>query len=235
MNVLEQLEYDGVIPVVAPAVGTDVHRLADAILSGGLSCVEVAIDGVGSLNTVRELALRGDLIVGVGWIRTVAEARAVINAGASYLACPGFNAKLVTFCQHQNIPIFPGVSSPTELHLAHDAGLSTVKFFPAEAMGGVNTLSAIGTAFPDMKFIPIGGIHPTNAKAYLENSQVIACSASWISSPLLYVDGDFTRVTTAARQAPVLCPSRAHSCSYTFALFLFSATCRRGVWDAWGR
>ena len=217
MNVLDQLEYDGIIPVVSPAVGADAQRLANAVLAGGLGCVEVAMDGIGSVSTIRELAHRGDLVVGAGWIRTVEEAQSAVDAGAGYLACPGFNAKLVTFCQHLSIPIFPGISSPTELHLAHDAGLTTVKFFPAEAMGGLNTLSAIGAAYPEMTFIPVGGIRPTNAKTYLENPQVIACIAAWITAPSLYVDGDYSRVTTAAREAVrsiakwESCPHSIHS------------------------
>jgi len=201
MNVFEQLEYDGVIPVVSPAVGADVHMLADAFLAGGLSCVEVVLDDERAFDAVRTLAQRGDLVVGAGWVLSVEMARAAVTAGASYLACPGLNIKLVQFCQQQGIPVLPGISNPTELHMAHDLGLEIVKFFPAEVSGGTAMLDVMARPYRNMRFIPEGGIEPANLMSYLEHDQVIACSADWVAEPRLYMDEQYARVTTLVREA----------------------------------
>ncbi len=197
MELLERIKRSRIIPILS--LGKEVEPLADALIDGGLTCIEVALGINFALDSVRKLAKRRELVVGASWVLTIDQAAAAFEAGADYVACPGFNNKVIRFCQRREIPVFPGVSSPTEIQMAYDLGVTTVMFFPAEATGGTAMLSAVGAPYPEMRFIPVGGITPANLMCYLHLTQVIACSASWMTAPALYSAGDYSRVTAAAR------------------------------------
>ncbi|HCK41828.1 MAG TPA: 2-dehydro-3-deoxyphosphogluconate aldolase, partial [Planctomycetaceae bacterium] len=117
---------------------------------------------------------------------------------------PGFNPKVVRHCLDKELPIFPGVSSPTEIEMALDHGLQTVKFFPAEALGGLKTLKAIAAPYQMIRFIPTGGIGADNLAEYLAFAPVLACGGSWMVKPALYADGNFKPVESAVRKATTI-------------------------------
>ena len=127
-----------------------------------------------------------------------------IDAGAQFAVTPGFNPKVVRHCLDKELPIFPGVSSPTEIEMALDHGLQTVKFFPAEALGGLKTLKAIAAPYQMIRFIPTGGIGADNLAEYLAFAPVLACGGSWMVKPALYADGNFKPVESAVRQATTI-------------------------------
>ncbi len=197
MSLLERIEHNRIIPVLT--VGREVELLADALFDGGLTCIELALGENSDLDSVRRLANRRELVVGASWVLSIDQAAVAIEAGVDYVACPGFNNKVIQFCQRREVPVLPGVSSPTEIQMAYDLGVTTVMFFPAEATGGIAMLSAVGAPYPEMRFIPVGGITPANLMGYLHQTQVIACGANWMTEPALYSAGDYARVTAAAR------------------------------------
>jgi 2-dehydro-3-deoxyphosphogluconate aldolase/(4S)-4-hydroxy-2-oxoglutarate aldolase len=124
-----------------------------------------------------------------------------VEAGARFIVTPGFNPKTVAWCLENEVPVFPGTSSPTDLEMALDFGLKIVKFFPAEAIGGVKTLKAFAGPYRTLRFIPTGGISPVNLADYLALPQVVACGGSWMVKQDL-IDGEhFDEVTQLASEA----------------------------------
>ena len=139
--------------------------------------------------------------MGAGTVLTIEQAKKAVNAGAKFIVSPGFNTKIVDYCLENNIPVTPGVNSPTQIEMALEKGLEVVKFFPAEASGGLPLLKALSGPFSEIKFIPTGGIEQTNLLSYLAHSQVLACGGSWMVKPDFISSGNFNRITEITREA----------------------------------
>ena len=198
---IDSLEKLRVIPVVALEDADKAEPLADALCAGGLPCVEITLRTETALESIRTLAGRDDLLLGAGTVHGSEQARAAVDAGARFIVTPGFNPKTVAWCLENEVPVFPGTSSPTDLEMALDFGLKIVKFFPAEAIGGVKTLKAFAGPYGALRFIPTGGISPRNLPDYLVLPQVVACGGSWMVTQDL-IDGDlFAEVTRLASEA----------------------------------
>lgn len=197
----QQLEKHQILPVIALENEGSASPLAEALVSGGLPVAEITFRTAAAESAIRTMASRGDLLVGAGTVLTVEQASLAQDAGAQFAVSPGFNTKVVRHCQKIKLPIFPGVSTPTEIEMALDHGLHTVKFFPAEVFGGLKALQAISAPYPMMRFIPTGGINSKNLAAYLGFPSVLACGGSWMVRPELYADGDFTSVQLAVHEA----------------------------------
>ena len=198
---IDSLEKLRVIPVVALEDADKAEPLADALCAGGLPCVEITLRTETALESIRTLAGRDDLLLGAGTVHGSEQARAAVDAGARFIVTPGFNPKTVAWCLENEVPVFPGTSSPTDLEMALDFGLKIVKFFPAEAIGGVKTLKAFAGPYRTLRFIPTGGISPVNLADYLALPQVVACGGSWMVKQDL-IDGElFDEVTQLASDA----------------------------------
>ena len=124
-----------------------------------------------------------------------------MEAGAKFIVSPGFNVKIVDYCLENNIPVTPGINSPTQIEMALEKGLEVVKFFPAEASGGLDLLKALSGPFSEIKFIPTGGIDQTNLLSYLSHPQVLACGGSWMVKPDFLSSGNLDRITEITREA----------------------------------
>ena len=198
---VERLESLQIIPVVALDDASMAGDLADALCEGGLPCAEITLRTDAALDSIRNLAGRDDLLLGAGTVHGADQAEAAVDAGARFIVTPGFNPGTVRWCLDNEIPVFPGTSSPTDLEMALDFGLSVVKFFPAETLGGVRTLKAFAGPYGGIRFIPTGGIGPGNLADYLSLPQVLACGGSWMVKPDLLAAGDFAAVTRLAREA----------------------------------
>ena len=198
---IDSLEKLRVIPVVALEDADKAEPLADALCAGGLPCAEITLRTETALESIRALSGRDDLLLGAGTVHGSEQARAAVEAGARFIVTPGFNPKTVTWCLENEVPVFPGTSSPTDLEMALDFGLKIVKFFPAEAIGGVKTLKAFAGPYRTLRFIPTGGISPVNLADYLALPQVVACGGSWMVKQDL-IDGElFDEVTQLASEA----------------------------------
>jgi 2-dehydro-3-deoxyphosphogluconate aldolase/(4S)-4-hydroxy-2-oxoglutarate aldolase len=198
---INQLSALKIIPVVALDSADDAEPLADALVAGGLPVAEITLRTDAALEAIRKLRDRDDLLVGSGTVHSAAQAEASVEAGAKFVVTPGFNPKTVAWCVENNVPIFPGISSPTDLESALEHGLEVVKFFPAETLGGVKTLKAFSGPYGGMKFIPTGGIGVGNLADYLSLACVVAGGGSWMVKPSLFADGNFGEVEKLTREA----------------------------------
>ena len=199
-EIVKQIEELKVVPVVAIQNLGDAERLADALTAGGIACAEITLRTEAGLPAIELLAKRSDFLVGAGTVHNADQAAAVVDAGAKFVVAPGFNPKTVAKCIDKNVPIFPGTSSPTDLEMAMEFGLDIVKFFPAEAMGGVKTLKAFHGPYHTIRFMPTGGISMANLKDYLSLPYVIGCGGSWMAKGDLIAAGRFDEITRLAKE-----------------------------------
>ena len=199
-EIVKQIEELKVVPVVAIQNLDDADRLADALTAGGIACAEITLRTEAGLPAIELLAKRSDFLVGAGTVHNADQAAAVVDAGAKFVVAPGFNPKTVAKCIDKNVPIFPGTSSPTDLEMAMEFGLDIVKFFPAEAMGGVKTLKAFHGPYHTIRFMPTGGVSMANLKDYLSLPYVIGCGGSWMAKGDLIAAGRFDEITRLAKE-----------------------------------
>ena len=193
---IERLESLKLIPVVALERAEDAEPLADALCTGGLPCAEITLRTDAALDAIRALADREDFLLGAGTVHSAEQAEAAVEAGAKFVVTPGFNPRTVTWCLENKVPVFPGIATPTDLELALEHGVTTVKFFPAETLGGVKTLKAFSGPYGEVRFIPTGGIHAGNLADYLAEPSVLACGGSWMVQA-----GDWEATTKLTAQA----------------------------------
>jgi len=177
---IDRLQSLRLIPVVALDRAEDAEPLADSLCAGGLRCAEITLRTDAALDSIQALAGREEFLIGAGTVHSAEQAKAAVEAGAQFVVTPGFNPRTVMWCQENQVPVFPGIATPTDLELALEHGVETVKFFPAETLGGVNTLKAFSGPYGQMRFIPTGGIHAGNLADYLALPSVLACGGSWM-------------------------------------------------------
>ncbi len=190
-----------VIPVIAIHNAAHADPLGEALLEGGLPIAEVTFRTAAAAESIKALARKENILVGAGTVLTPDQAQAAVDAGARFLVSPGFNPKVVAYCLKKNVSIFPGISNPTDIEMALDFGLEVVKFFPAEAYGGLKLLKAMSAPYHMMKFIPTGGIGPGNLLSYLKHPKVPACGGSWMVSSKLIMDQCFEEIVRLTREA----------------------------------
>lgn len=181
-NALARIAQLQLVPVVVIDAEQHAMPLADALVAGGLPIAEITFRTNAAEAAIRTLAGRGDLLVGAGTVLTTEQADRAIDAGAMFIVAPGTRRQVVEHCLQRNIPITPGVATPTDIELALSLGLETLKFFPAAALGGVSMLKAISAPYRQVRFIPTGGITLENMLDYLALPQVLACGGSWLVS-----------------------------------------------------
>ena len=203
MSELERkFEQFGVIPVVAIEDAKDGPALGAALIAGGLPCAEITFRTAAAPEAIRLMAAEcPDVLVGAGTVLTVEQAETAVANGAKFIVTPGFDGAVVDWCIANQVPITPGVMTPTEINLALNKGLRVLKFFPAEAAGGIKTLKAIGGPYGDVKFIPTGGIGSNNLRDYLSLPSVLACGGSWLVKKQLISTGEFETITRLTQEA----------------------------------
>ncbi len=200
-DILEKIRSLGVIPMVKVENADDIVPLAEALAAGGLPCVEITFRTDAAEEAIRKAAAMDGILVGAGTVLTEEQAKKAADAGARFVVTPGFAPKVVRACKEKGLPVFPGTSTPTDLQAALDEGITTVKFFPAEAVGGLKTLKAVSAPYFMMEFIPTGGINGDNLADYLAFPKVIACGGSWLAKPSLVAEGKFDEITRTAAAA----------------------------------
>ena len=194
-----------VVPVVVLERTEDAVPLAQALLDGGLPIAEVTFRTDAAESSIRAMAQAfPDMTVGAGTIVNVEQAKRAVAAGAKFLVTPGFSGEVTAYAQRENIPIYPGVCTPTELMAGLQYGLTVFKFFPAAQYGGLNTIRALSGPFPQVRFMPTGGVSAANLKEYLSHPQVIACGGSWMVKQDLIAAGKFAEITELTKQAAAL-------------------------------
>lgn len=201
----EKLEKFGVIPVIALDDPDDALPLAAALTDGGLSCAEVTFRTAAAEESIRRIAAAyPDMLVGAGTVLTTQQVDRAVAAGAKFIVSPGLNPNVVRHCLEKGVPAAPGCCTPSEIEQAIELGLSVVKFFPAEAMGGLKTIKALAAPYTGLRFMPTGGINASNLRSYLEYPRVLACGGSWMVSKELIRAHDFAQITELVRQATAI-------------------------------
>jgi 2-dehydro-3-deoxyphosphogluconate aldolase/(4S)-4-hydroxy-2-oxoglutarate aldolase len=189
------------VPVVAIHDADRSHDLAEALIAGGLPCAEITFRTAAAADAIGKMAARGDLLVGAGTVLTTDQVKIAKDAGATFIVSPGFNPDVVSYCLEQEIPVTPGVATPTDIEAALKLGLKALKFFPAEAFGGLKTLKAISAPYGEVKFIPTGGINAGNVCDYLAHPKVMACGGSWMVTSTLIAEGRFDTIRQLVQEA----------------------------------
>lgn len=201
VDTVEELVRRGVIPVAVPVTESSAGEMADALVAGGLPIIEVTLRTEAGLPTIERLADRSDILVGAGTVVSVAQARQVIRAGARFVVSPGCDPQILSACGDAGVPVIPGVCTPTELIAALRAGRSMVKFFPAAAAGGTRMISALSAPFPQVRFIPTGGVEESTLPDYLSLPSVSAVGGSWMVAQHLLASQDWAEVTRRCARA----------------------------------
>ena len=201
-KIIEKISAMGVVPVVAIENASDVGGLGDALIGGGLPCAEITFRTAAAASAIRNLCnSHPGILVGAGTVLTKSDAETAVDAGASFVVTPGFDGDLVDWCLGQRIPVIPGVMTPTDINAAINRKLNVLKFFPAEAAGGVKTLKAISGPYGRIKFVPTGGITLGNLEEYLSLPNVVACGGSWLVKKDQISSGEFDTIESLVREA----------------------------------
>ena len=200
-DVLEQIGKLKVVPVVALDDAADAGPLGEALAAGGLPIAEITFRTAAAEAAIRTMSKQAGLLVGAGTVLNPDTAKRAVDAGAKFIVSPGFNPKTVRWCLDNQVPITPGTATPTDVEMALDHGLTVVKFFPAEAIGGLKTLQAIAAPYGMMRFMPTGGITPELLEKYLAFPKVVACGGSWMVTKELLGGKQFGKITEITRDA----------------------------------
>jgi 2-dehydro-3-deoxyphosphogluconate aldolase/(4S)-4-hydroxy-2-oxoglutarate aldolase len=193
-SILERLAELRLIPMVVMDKAELAGPFADALVEGGLPIAEITYRTPAAEAAIRALARRGDILVGAGTVLSAEQADRAIDAGAQFIVAPGTNPNVVDHVLKRGVTMCPGVATPSEIELAMSFGVTTVKFFPAETMGGVAMLKALGGPYPEVRFIPTGGITPELLPNYLRLASVVACGGSWMAPRHLLAEGKFEAI-----------------------------------------
>ena len=201
-EMLVKIQKMGIVPVVKLDRAEDALPLAKALIDGGLPCAEVTFRTAAAEEAIKVMRQAYPvMLIGAGTVLTTEQVDKAVGAGATFIVSPGLNPKVVKYCVDRNIPIIPGCSSPTDIEAALEFGLEVVKFFPAEAAGGLPMIKAMSAPYVNMKFMPTGGISAKNLLSYLDFNKVIACGGSWMVSDEYIKAGDFAKITALTKEA----------------------------------
>ena len=195
MNAYERIEKCKMIPVIALDNVADAAPLAKALVEGGLPCAEVTFRREGANLCIKAMKeAYPDMLVGAGTVLNKEQVDLAIEAGAEFIVSPGFDENVVSYCQEKGICVIPGVSTASEVAKAYSFGLNVVKFFPAEAAGGVKMLKALSAPYNMMTFMPTGGISMANMDSYYKLKNVIACGGSFMIDSAAIKEGNFEKI-----------------------------------------
>lgn len=204
-EILEKIKEIGIVPVIVLEDAKDALPLAEALMEGGLPCAEVTFRTAAAEDSIRAISQAyPEMLVGAGTVLTTEQVDRAVAAGAKFIVSPGFNPRIVQYCQEKGVPITPGCSSPTDIEQALEHGLKVVKFFPAEQLGGLAMIKALAGPYVDVSFMPTGGINAGNVKDYLAYNRILACGGSWMVKGDLIKAGDFQRITELVKEAKQL-------------------------------
>ena len=200
-DVLAELATLRVMPVVVLDNVSSAAPLAEVLTEAGLPCAEVTLRTAAAEEAITIMAQRSDLLVGAGTVLDAGQAERVVAAGARFVVSPGLDEEVVETCHNLGVLALPGAVTPTEIQRARRAGLAAVKFFPAEALGGIDVIDAISAPFPEISFVPSGGISLANLQPYLAHKAVLAVGGSWMLPRQLLAGRQWEQVSRLATEA----------------------------------
>jgi 2-dehydro-3-deoxyphosphogluconate aldolase/(4S)-4-hydroxy-2-oxoglutarate aldolase len=200
-SILNIMQDGAIIPVIIIEQLEHAVPLAKALVAGGVRVLEVTLRTPAALEGIYRISQEvPEAIVGAGTVLQAQQMQAVAKAGAKFAVSPGFTSTLSRAAHEQQLPLLPGVATPSEIILAMEHGHEALKFFPAEENGGIPTLKALYSPFPHVLFCPTGGIRAHNAKDYLALPNVACVGSSWLSPANLIKTADWAGITRNAQQ-----------------------------------
>lgn len=198
----EMIKGFGVVPVVVLEDANDAKPLAEALIKGGLPVAEVTFRTAAAKESIRIMTENyPEMLVGAGTVLSCKQVDEAVEAGARFIVTPGFDEEVVDYCLNKDIPVFPGVITPTEVTMAVKKGLKVVKFFPASQFGGLKTIKALSAPFGMVKFMPTGGIDASNLSEYLSSDKIVACGGSWMVKGDLVKAKEFDKIEALTKEA----------------------------------
>lgn len=198
----DKIKSFGVIPVVVLENAEDAKPLAEALVRGGLPVAEVTFRTAAAKESIRIMTENyPEMLVGAGTVLSCKQVDEAVEAGARFIVTPGFDEEVVDYCLSKDIPVFPGVITPTEVTMAVKKGLKVVKFFPASQFGGLKTIKALSAPFGMVKFMPTGGIDASNLSEYLSSDKIVACGGSWMVKGDLVKAKEFDKIEALTKEA----------------------------------
>ncbi|MBC7003304.1 bifunctional 4-hydroxy-2-oxoglutarate aldolase/2-dehydro-3-deoxy-phosphogluconate aldolase [Photobacterium sp. BZF1] len=198
----QQLAQIKVIPVIAIDRAEDIIPLGKALAENGLPAAEITFRSDAAAEAIRLLReAQPEMLIGAGTVLNREQAIAAKEAGATFVVSPGFNPNTVKACQELSIEIVPGVNNPSAVEAAIEMGVTTLKFFPAEASGGINMLKSLLAPYTQIQFMPTGGINAKNVNDYLAIDRVFACGGTWMVDKKLINEGRWDEIGRLAREA----------------------------------
>jgi 2-dehydro-3-deoxyphosphogluconate aldolase / (4S)-4-hydroxy-2-oxoglutarate aldolase len=200
-TVIESLTAARIVPVIVIDDAAHAGELAAALADGGIRAVEVTLRTPAGLDAMAAMAAHGGLVVGAGTVLTRAQVDASVAAGAQFIVSPGIDDEVIARAQEAGLGMLPGVATATEVQRAMRAGLSELKLFPADRLGGLGMVDSLTGPFPDIRFMPSGGVSAANAVEYLAHRSVFAISGSWMATRAAISAGDFDGIRAASAAA----------------------------------
>ncbi len=200
--IVQQIYEMGIVPVIKLDRAEDAVPLAEALRAGGLRVAEITFRTDAAAESIRRIAQElPDMLVGAGTVLTSAQADSAIAAGAKFIVTPGFYEPTVRHCLDAGIPVFPGCSTPDAIEAALALGLTDLKFFPAEASGGLPMIKALCGPYTMVRFMPTGGIDENNLNEYLALDKILACGGTWMVKESLIKEGRFDEISRLTQKA----------------------------------
>ena len=201
-EMIEQLYSIGLIPVIKIENADDAVPLAKALIDGGLPAAEITFRTSCAAEAIKNITeAYPEMLVGAGTVLTTEQVDAAIAAGSKFLVSPGLNPKVTAYCLSKGVPMLPGCSNPSDVEAALELGLDTVKFFPAEAAGGLKMLKAMSAPYGQLKFMPTGGINADNLLDYLKFNKIVACGGSFMVKDELVKEKRWDEITALTKNA----------------------------------
>ena len=202
MDIYKRLKRTGILPIITINDAKDAVPVAKALFEGGLSSVEFTFRTDAAKAAIEAVTKElPEMLVGAGTVLTVEQVEAAAGSGAKFIVTPGLNEDIVKYCKQKDIPVFPGVSTASDIDLAVRLGLEVVKFFPAGTTGGIANIRALAAPFTKMRFVPTGGVNAKNLNDYLSFDRVDACGGSWMIDQKLISEGNFEGIKKLAKEA----------------------------------
>ena len=201
-DMIKELYSIGLIPVIKIDNPDDAVPLAKALIDGGLPAAEITFRTACAAEAIKKITdTYPEMLVGAGTVLTTEQVDAAIAAGSKFLVSPGLNPKVTAYALSKGIPMLPGCSNPSDIEAALELGLKTVKFFPAEAAGGLPMLKAMAAPYGQLTFMPTGGINADNLLSYLKFNKIIACGGSFMVKDELIKEKKWDEITALTKNA----------------------------------
>lgn len=203
-NVIQEISNVGLVPVIKIDEIEDAVPLARACKEGGLSVLEITFRTNIAKEAMRQInEAFPELLIGAGTVLTKEQVDDALEVGAKFIVSPGLNPAIVKYCQEKNVPILPGCANASDLECALELGLTTVKFFPAEQLGGFKMIQALSAPYSKVNFMPTGGVNAENIQEYIQSDKIIACGGTWMIDAKAIKEKNFDHIKKLSQEALV--------------------------------